>query len=65
MTKGTLISRVRALFLKHEWLRGYALLSPTLTVMVCALGLPIFTLVIYSFCTQDYVHIDKTFTLLN
>ena len=65
MTKGTLISRVRALFLKHEWLRGYALLSPTLTVMICALALPIFALVVYSFWTQDYVAVDKTFTLLN
>ena len=58
-------SRVRALFLKHEWLRGYALLSPTLLVMICALALPIFSLVVYSFWTQNYVTIDKTFTLLN
>ncbi len=39
----TWTSRVRALFLRHEWLRGYALLSPTLLVMVCLLALPIFT----------------------
>ena len=58
-------SRTRALFLKHEWLRGYALLSPTLLVMICALALPIGTLVVYSFWTQDYVTIDKTFTWLN
>ena len=58
-------SRARALFLKHEWLRGYALLSPTLLVMIFALALPIFTLVVYSFWTQDYVTVDKTFTLLN
>ena len=58
-------TRFRALFLKHEWLRGYTLLSPTLLVMLCAIGLPVFTLVIYSFWTQDYVTIDKTFTLLN
>ncbi len=61
----TWTSRVRALFLKHEWLRGYTLLSPTLMVMICALALPIFTLVVYSFWTQDYVTLDKTFTLLN
>ncbi len=33
--------------------------------MICALALPIFTLVVYSFWTQDYVTVDKTFTLLN
>ncbi len=65
MTLRNWTSRARALFLKHEWLRGYALLSPTLLVMICALALPIFTLVVYSFWTQDYVTVDKTFTLLN
>ena len=59
------VSNARALFLKHEWLRGYALLSPTLLVMICALALPICSLVIYSFWTQDYVTIDKTFSLTN
>jgi spermidine/putrescine transport system permease protein len=33
--------------------------------MIFALALPIFTLVVYSFWTQDYVTVDKTFTLLN
>jgi len=61
----TWTSRVRALFLKHEWLRGYTLLSPTLLMMVCALALPIFTLVVYSFWSQDYVTIDETLTLKN
>jgi spermidine/putrescine transport system permease protein len=58
-------SALRACFLRHEWLRGYTLLSPTLLVMIGALALPIFTLVVYSFWTQDYVHIDKTATLKN
>ena len=58
-------SAARACFLKHEWLRGYSLLSPTLTVMFCALALPIFTLLLYSFWTQDYIHIDKDATLEN
>ena len=58
-------SRARALFLKHEWLRGYALLSPTLLVMTAAIALPIVMLVIYSFWTHDYVTLDKTFTLAN
>ena len=65
MTERNWTSRARAYFLKHEWLRGYALLSPTLSVMICALALPILTLVVYSFWTQDYVHIDKTATLKN
>ncbi len=60
-----LASRVRALFLKHEWLRGYFLLSPTLLFMICALALPLLTLVLYSFWTQDYITVDKTFTLMN
>jgi spermidine/putrescine transport system permease protein len=58
-------STIRRYFLRHGWLRGYALLSPTLTVMICALALPIFTLVVYSFWTQDYIHVDKTATLKN
>jgi spermidine/putrescine transport system permease protein len=33
--------------------------------MICALALPIFTLVVYSFWTQNYVYIDETFTLKN
>jgi len=61
----TWVSRARALFLKHEWLRGYTLLSPTLLVMICVLALPIFTLIVYSFWTQDYVTIDKSPTLNN
>jgi spermidine/putrescine transport system permease protein len=59
------LSTARAIFLKHEWLRGYSMLSPALLVMICALALPIFTLVVYSFWTQDYVYIDETFTLKN
>ena len=55
----------RGLFLRHEWLRGYGQLTPTLTIMICALALPIFTLVVYSFYSQDYVHIDKSFTVKN
>ena len=55
----------RGLFLRHEWLRGYGQLTPTLAIMICALALPIFTLVVYSFYSQDYVHIDKSFTLKN
>lgn len=65
MTERTWTLRARALFLKHEWLRGYTLLSPTLLVMFCLLALPIMTLVAYSFWSQNFVHIDETFTLKN
>ena len=61
----SLAFRARALFLRHEWLRGYALLSPTLIVMVALMCLPIFTLLAHSFWTQNYLDIDKTFTLAN
>lgn len=57
--------KARALFLKHEWLRGYLLLSPTLLVMICLMCVPLFMLVAYSFWTQNYLDIDKTFTLAN
>jgi spermidine/putrescine transport system permease protein len=33
--------------------------------MICALALPVLSLVVYSFWTQDYIHIDKTATLAN
>ena len=56
---------MRGSFLRYEWLRGYTLLSPALIVMIGALALPIFTLVVYSFWTADYINIDKTFTLNN
>jgi spermidine/putrescine transport system permease protein len=61
----TWASGARAYFLKHEWLRGYSLLSPTLLVMICALALPIIILAVYSFWSQDYVTVDKTLTLNN
>ena len=63
--QGAWRSVARGWFLRHEWPRGYALLSPTLTVMLCALALPIVTLVVHSFWTQDYIHIDKDATLRN
>jgi len=57
--------KIRALFLKYEWLRGYALLSPTLLVMICLMCVPLFMLVAHSFWTQNYLDIDHTFTLAN
>ena len=63
--KRSLIDKWKTLFLKTEWLRGYTLLSPTLLTMVCLLALPVVTLFAYSFWTQDWVTIHKTFTLAN
>jgi len=57
--------RLRALFLRSEGLRGYALLSPTLLVMAATMCVPIGLTVAYSFWTQDYLDIDTTVTLAN
>ena len=38
---------------RHEWLRGYLLMSPTLLLMLLMLIVPIVALVIISFWTQD------------
>jgi spermidine/putrescine transport system permease protein len=56
---------IRGFFLRHEWARGYALLSPTLAVMILAMCLPVFMLAAHSFWTQNYLTIDETFTLAN
>jgi spermidine/putrescine transport system permease protein len=56
---------VRGFFLRHEWARGYALLSPTMLVMIVAMCVPVFMLTAHSFWTQNYLTIDKTFTLAN
>ena len=61
----TWMTRARAMYLKNEWMRGYSLLSPTLLTMILLLALPIITLVTYSFWSQNYVYIDKTFNLNN
>ncbi|MSP82650.1 MAG: ABC transporter permease [Alphaproteobacteria bacterium] len=58
-------SGVSAFFLKHEWARGYTLLSPTLGVMIIAMCVPVFMLTAHSFWTQNYLTIDKTFTFAN
>lgn len=58
-------ARIRGLFLRHEALRGYLLLSPTLLVMVGMLIVPLVALVVLSFWTQDYFDLVRTFTLDN
>ncbi len=41
------------------------MLSPTFLVMFCALALPVISLVIYSFWTQEYIEMIREFTLAN
>ncbi len=60
-----IVARFRRALMRSEGLRGYNLLSPTLLFMILVLALPIGLLVIFSFWTQDYLDIDKTFTLAN
>ena len=50
---------------RHEWLRGYLLMSPTMLLMLLMLIVPIIALVIISFWTQDLYSLDTTFTLDN
>ena len=54
-----------SLLRRHEWLRGYLLMSPTMLIMVAMLIVPIIALVLLSFWTQDLYSIDTTFTLDN
>ncbi len=60
---GGLRERITGPFTRSEALRGYGLISPTLIVMVVAMGMPIGRCIAYSFWTQDYPTIDRTFTL--
>ncbi len=60
-----LVSRIRAAVLRSESMRGYSLISPTLLVVGLGLALPLAFLVVYSFWTQVYLDLDRTFTLAN
>lgn len=51
--------------LRDGLLRGYGLLSPAFFFVVAALAVPVALLLLYSFWTQDYVTIDRSFTLRN
>jgi spermidine/putrescine transport system permease protein len=62
---GTWRSRLRALFLRSEAVRGYTLLSPTLFVMAFTMCAPFAILVAMSFWTQHDFEIDTAFTLRN
>jgi spermidine/putrescine transport system permease protein len=51
--------------MRSEALSGFTLLSPTLLLLILVMALPIALLVTFSFWTQNYLDIDKTFTLAN
>lgn len=55
--------RLAQLFGRSDAAKGYALLSPTLIVMVLALAAPMILLAVYSFWTQDGYALDMHFTL--
>ncbi len=61
----TLVSRFLLKFRRSESLRGYSLLSPTLTVVLLGLLFPLMILVTLSFWKQEYVDLIRTFTLTN
>ena len=50
---------------RSDPINAYSLLSPSLFLLIFVLAFPILFLVAYSFWTQDYVTIIKTFTLAN
>ena len=51
--------------LRSEQAQGLALVSPTLAYALVLLAVPILVVVAHSFWTQDYLTIDRTFTLEN
>ena len=62
-----LVARVRAAGMRHEPLRGYALLSPAMVWMLVALAIPLVILVTLSFWTQasNSLDFDRSFSLKN
>jgi len=58
-------SRLALLWRRSDSLRGYALLSPTLLVMLALLGAPLVSLLVVSFWTQTDYSFDRTPTFHN
>ena len=52
-------------FLQSDEAKGYALISPPFLYAALMLGLPILVVIAHSFWTQNYLDIDRTFTLEN
>jgi spermidine/putrescine transport system permease protein len=61
----TLRGRLYALFLRSEPVRGFALLSPTLLIMLAGMCVPFVILVAMSFWTQHVFEFDTTPSLTN
>ena len=59
------IAWFRRALMRSEAVSGYTMLSPTLLLLILVMALPIVLLVMFSFWTQNYQDIDKTFTLAN
>lgn len=55
----------RGRWARSEEARGLAMISPTFLYALALLFLPVLTVLAYSFWTQDYLDIDRTFTLEN
>ena len=55
----------RTPLLKSEASKGLALIAPTFLFALCLLLIPLLTTLAYSFWTQDYLTIDRTFTWAN
>lgn len=63
--RATAWDRLRYLYRRSDQLRGYALLSPTLIVMILFLAVPLLILFTLSFWTQTYIEFDRSFTPAN
>lgn len=55
----------RQTLLQSEQAKGLALVSPTFLYALVLLGLPILLVIAYSFWSQNYLTIDRSFTLEN
>ena len=64
-THDSLQGRLYALFLRSEPVRGFALLSPTLLIMLAGMCVPFAILVAMSFWTQHVFEFDTTPSLTN
>jgi spermidine/putrescine transport system permease protein len=52
-------------WMRSEEARGLAMISPTFLYALAVLFLPVLIVIAYSFWTQNYLDIDRTFTLEN
>ena len=62
---GRLTIRFRGLFLRSEQLRGLILLSPTLTIMLLLLAVPLGIVIAYSFWTKTVDGYEPLLTTAN